>query len=400
MAVITTGARLHLLLALLVALLMAKVGAVAEECECDPLGRASQLISCHVGSHGVMQTTMSRLAPSHLQFECAHHKGGETCQCCDCGIAESEGRNKGSNVIILREDNFELMLEYYGVLLVHYYTPWCERCPQVAIEFEAAATELMTTMPTLRLAKVDVTQQPSLAGRASVDDTWTSVWASTKPVAADPTIKLYKLGRVAEPEFTGEPTRSGIVEWVTQRTAHPCRFLRSVADARAMLAAPEIKVIGFFSPADVTSSLRSLTLCRAALEFPTFHFAITTVPEVAAHFNWSMHFAPNSRAMTGDLVETSAAVILLRNWGQRRVNLVLPEILDNENLLCEQIISHAVIKLPPLISEWKESGSADDRRITENPIKLHLLVFADKTATYFPSLIQDLGQVAEIYENP
>ena len=136
MAVITTGARLHLLFALLVAMVQhGRAENVAEECECDPLGRASQLISCHVGSHGVMQTTMSRLAPSHLQFECAHHKGGETCQCCDCGIAESEGRNKGSNVIILREDNFELMLEYYGVLLVHYYTPWCERCPQVAIEF-------------------------------------------------------------------------------------------------------------------------------------------------------------------------------------------------------------------------------------------------------------------------
>lgn len=84
--------------------------------------------------------------------------------------------------MVLTERTFdETVATAEGLLLVDFWAPWCGPCRAIAPVLEALASE---SAGTVRLAKVNVDEEPALAGRYEI--------------RSIPTILLVKDGRVVD----------------------------------------------------------------------------------------------------------------------------------------------------------------------------------------------------------
>lgn len=66
-------------------------------------------------------------------------------------------------VLILTDANWREETSKYDRVLVHYYTPWCGRCKDLATEYAAAAKLLSSGDKPVAFAKVDCAENPKLA---------------------------------------------------------------------------------------------------------------------------------------------------------------------------------------------------------------------------------------------
>ena len=69
------------------------------------------------------------------------------------------------DVVVLKEANFNEILERNPYLMVEFYAPWCGHCKALAPEYAAAATELKGEAV---LAKVDGTEENGLMDKYEV----------------------------------------------------------------------------------------------------------------------------------------------------------------------------------------------------------------------------------------
>lgn len=120
-----------------------------------------------------------------------------------------------NGVLVLTDANFDEELAKHELMLVEFYAPWCGHCKKLTPEYEGAAEVLSKNDPPIALAKVDATQEKTLAERFGIQ--------------GFPTLMWFKNG--VKSEYTGGRTKDTIIQWVTKKSGPPsnelaCRDLK------------------------------------------------------------------------------------------------------------------------------------------------------------------------------
>lgn len=108
--------------------------------------------------------------------------------------------------------------------------PWCGHCKALAPEYAKAAKKLLELNSEVKLAKVDATVESDLAEEHGV--------------RGYPTLKFYRKGAVID--YSGGRTADLIVNWVNKKTGPPAKEVKTVEEAKALIDAQSITVLGFF----------------------------------------------------------------------------------------------------------------------------------------------------------
>ncbi|XP_018422420.1 PREDICTED: protein disulfide-isomerase A3 [Nanorana parkeri] len=133
-----------------------------------------------------------------------------------------------SDVIDLTDDDFEVTVKEYSVILVEFFAPWCGHCKKLAPEFEVAATKLKGTVA---LAKVDCTANSNTCNKYGV--------------SGYPTIKIFRDGEESG-AYDGPRSADGIVSTMKKQAGPASVTLRSVDEFEKFIADSDASVVGFF----------------------------------------------------------------------------------------------------------------------------------------------------------
>ena len=107
-----------------------------------------------------------------------------------------------SDVLVLNEDNFDILVSSKPIILVEFYAPWCTHCKSLEPQFAKAAEILKEHTPPIPLAKVDATVNEAIAKRYDV--------------TGFPTLFIFRRGQ-PHVEYDGPRTTQGIVDYMKER---------------------------------------------------------------------------------------------------------------------------------------------------------------------------------------
>lgn len=137
-------------------------------------------------------------------------------------------------VITLTKDTFDDHVQNEDLTLVEFYAPWCGHCKRLAPEYEKAAQVLKKQDPPILLAKVDATEETSLAERYGV--------------TGYPTLKMFRKGKVFD--YDGPREQYGIVDFMTKQSGPPSTELFSMKEVDTHQHFNDITVLGVFDSND------------------------------------------------------------------------------------------------------------------------------------------------------
>ncbi|VDD91578.1 unnamed protein product [Enterobius vermicularis] len=175
----------------------------------------------------------------------------------------------GSDVIPLKDSDFETESKQYEVLLVKFYAPWCGHCKRLAPEYEKAATKLKNNDPPITLAEVDCTVEKKTCEKFSV--------------SGFPTLKIFRNGNLAQ-DYDGPREAEGIVKYMRGQAGPSAKELKTLKDFEKFTASDEYGVIGFF---ETESKLKDSFLKVADTERDRFRFAYTSESEIIKHTGYA-----------------------------------------------------------------------------------------------------------------
>uniref|UniRef100_A0A1Q3G011 Protein disulfide-isomerase a4 n=1 Tax=Culex tarsalis TaxID=7177 RepID=A0A1Q3G011_CULTA len=138
-------------------------------------------------------------------------------------------------VLVLNPDNFELALQRFPLLMVHFYAPWCPHCQALAPKFQNAASKLANT-PGVKLAKMDAYRFQRFTQQHGVD--------------GYPTLMFYRNG--VGQEYEGPHEQAAIAHWISQnirppRQADPVLELTG-SNFEAAIAKNPFLMVQFYAP--------------------------------------------------------------------------------------------------------------------------------------------------------
>ena len=83
--------------------------------------------------------------------------------------AKKSPYEKSEGVLVLTEKNYDLAVAEFDYLLVYFYAPWCGHCKALGPEFVKAGQMLKEKDSTIKLGKVDGTEETELMDKHGVD---------------------------------------------------------------------------------------------------------------------------------------------------------------------------------------------------------------------------------------
>merc|ERR1712086_11120 len=141
-------------------------------------------------------------------------------------VTNTYGAEMDNGVMVLTDANFDDELAKHESILVEFYAPWCGHCKKLSPEFEGAAEILSKNDPPITLAKVDATEQKTVAERFAIQ--------------GFPTLFWFKNG--VKSEYTGGRTSDTIVSWILKKSGPPstqvtCATLKEKVEANKFVIA-------------------------------------------------------------------------------------------------------------------------------------------------------------------
>merc|ERR1711915_478319 len=252
---------------------------------------------------------------------------------CGAMVAVAEIK-KEEGVLVLTNDNFQEAVDGNEFILVEFYAPWCGHCKALAPEYAKAAGILAEKDSPIKLAKVDATEESTVAEKFEV--------------RGYPTLKFFKNGKAME--YGGGRTADTIVSWVEKKTGPPAKTLASVEDAKAYADGKTVAVFGCFKDEATDGGKAFLS---AAGMMDDFEFGITG--DDAAFKEYGVE---------------GETVLLLKDFD------------DGKAILSEGITEEAVTKFVsseslPLVIDFNHETA---QKIFSGEIKSHFLLFASAKA--------------------
>ncbi|XP_022644692.1 protein disulfide-isomerase A4-like isoform X2 [Varroa destructor] len=145
-----------------------------------------------------------------------------------------------SDVLILTNDNFDIIVNAKPIILVNFYATWCGHCKKLAPEYERAATRLKGSdkVPRIPLAKVDASVELDIANRFGI--------------TGYPTLLVFQKG--VHREYEGGMTAEAIVEEMKKLTDPNYKPPPTVVKVLVMhnftiaLAREKLALVEFYAP--------------------------------------------------------------------------------------------------------------------------------------------------------
>eukprot|EP00127_Corallochytrium_limacisporum_P007375 Clim_evm12s249 gene=Clim_evmTU12s249 len=257
------------------------------------------------------------------------------------------------DVLVLSAENFDDALKEFPYILVEFYAPWCGHCKKLAPDYAAAAGELKTqTEPVIKLAKVDATEQESLATRFGV--------------RGYPTLKFFKSGN--EVEYTGGRTKPEIINWLNKKTGPVATPVNTPAELEELQGKHEVVVVGLFKDEESDAAKNFLAVADMTEDV---HFVISKHDDVHGH-----------------LKSEEGKIVLLKNFDEKRN--------DYEGEHSASALSSFIAgnSLPTLIEFTEESA----KKVFGGEIKRHSLLFVNKADDGFATLLEGYGEAAKDFK--
>merc|ERR1712141_444464 len=238
----------------------------------------------------------------------------------------------GEGVLVLTEKNFEGAITDNEFVLVEFYAPWCGHCKALAPEYAKAAGILAEKDSPIKSAKVDATQEGSVAEKFEV--------------RGYPTLKFFRNGKPME--YNGGRTADTIITWVEKKTGPAAVTLADVEAAKKFVEDNEIAVVGFFAEAEGAAAKAFL--------------------EVAGGMDDVKFALGNADIATENKVDTES-VVLFKKFDEGRNDLA--EGLTDVEAVTKFIASNSL----PLVVDFNHETA---QKIFSGEIKSHLLMFLSK----------------------
>ncbi|XP_036418541.1 protein disulfide isomerase family A, member 8 [Colossoma macropomum] len=161
-----------------------------------------------------------------------------------------------SDVVELKDADFDYVAAEHETLLVKFYAPWCGHCKKLAPEFETAAKRLKGIVT---LAKVDCTTNTEVCGRFGVN--------------GYPTLKIFRNGEESS-SYDGPRSADGIVDYMKKQAGPDSVSLHNEKDLETFVNHFDASVVGVFESSDSPQLVEFLK--GANLMRDKFRFAHTT----------------------------------------------------------------------------------------------------------------------------
>ncbi|KAM4585058.1 protein disulfide-isomerase [Odontesthes bonariensis] len=270
---------------------------------------------------------------------------------CTLAVASRAEIAEEEDVLVLKKSNFDEALQAYPNMLVEFYAPWCGHCKALAPEFAKAAGMLKAESSSIRLAKVDATEEAELAQEYGV--------------RGYPTIKFFKGGDKESPkEYSAGRQADDMVNWLKKRTGPAVTTLNEVTEAESLIADNEVAVIGFFKDA---ASAGAKAYEKAADATDDVPFAVTSSDAIYSKFEVSKD-----------------GIVLFKKFDEGRNTF------DGE-LTKEKLLAFVKANQLPLVIEFTEQTAP---KIFGGDIKSHILMFLPKAASDFQDKMDQFKKAA------